>query len=40
MIQVLGSTMVVIILQNVNPSNQHIVQLKLMQCYMSIISQF
>ena len=31
--------MVVIILQYINASNQHIVHLKITQCYMSIVSQ-
>ena len=38
--EVLANTMVVIILQYVNVSNQHIVQLKHAQCYMPIIFQF
>ena len=35
--EVLSNTMVVIILQYISVSNQHIVHIKLTQCYMSII---
>ena len=38
-IEVLANTMLVIILQYLNISNQQIVHLTLTQCYMSIISQ-
>ena len=39
MMAVLGNTTEVIILQYISVSNQHIVHIKLAQCYMSIISQ-
>ena len=37
---VLANIMAVIILQYRNVSNQHVVHRNLMQCYMSIISQY
>ena len=40
MTEMLVNTMVVIILQYVNASNQYIVHIKLTQCSMSIIFQF
>ena len=40
MIQMLVNTTIVIILQYINVSNQHIVPLKFIQCYMSVISLF
>ena len=36
---VLAKAMVVIILQHTSVSSQHAVQLKFIQCYLSIISQ-
>lgn len=39
-IEVLANTTVVIILQYINTSNEHIVHLKHKQCYVSITSQF
>lgn len=38
MIQVLAEAMVVFILQYVNVSNQYIVHMKFLQCYVSYIS--
>ena len=38
MMKVLANTMVVIILQYINVSNQHDGHLKLIQCYMAIIA--
>ena len=40
MIKVLANAVVVIILQYINLSNQHVIYFKLIRCYMSIISQF
>ena len=37
--EALANAMVVIILQYINVSNQHILYLKLAQCYMSVIAQ-
>lgn len=39
MIEVLAKAMVVIVLQYINVSNQHVVYLKLTKSYMSIIAQ-
>ena len=39
MLEVLANATVVIILQYIKVSNQHVVHLKLTQCCMSIISQ-
>ena len=38
MMEVLDNAMVIIILQCISVSNQHIVHIKLTSCYMSIIS--
>ena len=39
-IEVLANAMMIIILQYINVSSQYIVYRKLIQCYMSIVSQF